>query len=220
MITLLRCCCACIFAVPATFSPVLVVADDHAPAPPWAFEIKGGNFEPDLPMYKEFYGSDDDAYFGVAFAYQFKEWMELGGEVGFMQDSGVGILRENNSPGGKVKYTLVPAHLYVTFHGKFSANPLFIPYIGGGITSAYYKQDIESQSNRSGRTDLGFNARAGVRLELNRFDPHAASQGASIGLINTYLYLEGQYFTIEVDDIDLGGTAYLLGFRFEFDFGD
>ncbi|MGI9206248.1 MAG: outer membrane beta-barrel protein [Woeseiaceae bacterium] len=203
----------------ATFSPV-VVADDRAPALTWAFEIKGGLFEPDLPMYKEFYGSDEDGYFGVAFTYQFREWLEVGGELGYMQDSGVGILQESNSPGGKVQYTLVPAHLFVTFRGRFGANPLLTPYVGGGITSAYYKQDIDSQSNRSGRTDLGFNARAGVRLDLTRFDRRAPKSGASSGLVNTYIFLEGQYFTTEVDDIDLGGIAYLLGFRFEFDYID
>jgi len=220
MIVIMRCCCVFAFTALLTFRPAAAVADDDAKLAPWVFEIKGGIFEPDLPLYKEFYGSDDDIYFAVAFAYQFKRWLELGGELGFMKDSGVGVQLDNNAVGGKVKYTLVPASLYVNFLGKFSPDPLFIPYVGGGITSAYYKQDIESQSNRSGRTDIGFNARAGIRLALNRFDPRTASRASDGGLINSYLYLEGQYFTTEVDDIDLGGIAYLLGLRLEFDFGE
>jgi hypothetical protein len=218
MISVTRCCFVFIVTALVIFRPA--VADDDAPLAPWVFEMKGGIIEPDLPLYEEFYGSDDDIYFGLALAYQFRKWMELGGEIGYMKDNGVGVQPGNSTVGGKVKYTLIPAHLYVNFLGVFSADPLFVPYIGGGITSAYYNQDIESQSGRSGRTDIGFNARAGVRLALNRFDQHTAARAARDGLINSYLYLEGQYFTTEVDGIDLGGITYLLGLRLEFDFGD
>ena len=182
---------------------------------PWMIEFKGGLFEPDLPLYKEFYGDERNGYFAGAFGYQFRRWLELGGELGFARDKGFGVQPGNSQPGGTVKYTLVPAHVSVNFLGKWSDEQLFVPYAGGGFTMAYYRQEVESQSDRDGKTDLGYNARIGLQLLLNRLDPRAAQRLSPSGGIQTYFFLEAQWFTTEVDDIDLGGTTYLLGLRFE-----
>jgi len=184
------------------------------------FEIKGGGIKPDLDRYEEFYGSDTTAYFAATLAYRPSDWYEIGGELGFMHDSGVGILVGNQTLGGSVKYTLIPAHLYVSVFGRFSPGQWVVPYAGVGATMAWYKQDIEGQSNRSGRTDLGYNAKVGLQLLVNGIDQATAQRAAQGGLINTYLFIEGQYFSTEVDGIDLGGVTYLLGLRMEFDFAD
>ena len=86
------------------------------------------------------------------------------------------------------------------------------------MTMAWFRQEVDSQPNRSGRADSGYNVRAGVQVLLNRLDRSAAKRVAEDGLINTYLFLEGQYFSTEVDGIDLGGLTYMLGLRLEFDF--
>ncbi|MFW2404579.1 MAG: outer membrane beta-barrel protein [Gammaproteobacteria bacterium] len=186
---------------------------------PWLFEIKGGLFEPDLPLYKEFYGDDRNGYFAAAFGYQFKRWLELGGELGYSRDKGAGLQPGNVQLGGAVKYTLVPAHLYVNLLGKASHDQLFVPYAGGGLTTAYYKQDIASQPNRDGRTDLGYNARAGVQLLLNRLDRRTSDRISPNGEFQSYLFIEGQWFSTEIDGTELGGITYLIGVRMEWGSG-
>ncbi|MAF84562.1 MAG: hypothetical protein QGH93_04470 [Gammaproteobacteria bacterium] len=185
---------------------------------PWVFEIKGGKIEPDLDLYKQFYGDSSTSFFAAAFAYRPSDWYEVGGELGYMKDSGVGLLADNMMLGGSVEYMLVPAHLYVNVFGRFSPDQWVVPYAGVGATMAWFRQDIDSQPTRSGRADLGYNVRAGVQVLMNRLDRTAAKRVAAGGLINTYLFLEGQYFSTEVDGIDLGGMTYMLGLRLEFDF--
>jgi len=206
-------CCTLRIAAVLALAPLgLTYADEPTP---WVFELKGGLFEPDLPLYKEFYGGDDNGYVAVAFGYQFRRWLEMGGEIGYSRDSGVGVQPANSQLAGSVKYTLVPAHLYVNLLGKKDDTQLFVPYAGLGLTTAYYRQEIESQSNRDGRTDLGYNARVGVQLLLDRLDPGSARSLSANGRVQTYLTLEAQWFTTEVDNTDLGGVTYLLGLRFE-----
>lgn len=195
------------------------LAQDAPKAAPWVFEIKGGAFSPDLDRYDEFYGGDP-AYFAAAFAYRPSDWYEYGAELGFMHDSGVGIFETTGITGGDVGYTLVPAHLYISVFGRFSPGQWVVPYAGVGATMAWYKQDIDAQPNRSGRTDLGYNAKAGLQLLLNGLDRGTARRAAKDGLMYTYLFIEGQYFSTKVDGHDLGGVTYLLGLRLEFDFSD
>jgi hypothetical protein len=127
-------------------------------------------------------------------------------------------LAGNNTPGGHVKYKLIPASLYVSVFGKFVPGQWVIPYAGIGATMAWYGQSIDAQPNRNGHSDLGYQAKAGLQLWLNGLDRSTAKRAEKGGLINSYLFIEGQYFSTEVDDIDLGGVTWLLGLRLEFDF--
>jgi hypothetical protein len=205
---------------------VMALADEHrAPVEsgrkfsPWLLEFKIGEFEPDLELYQDFYGDKSDLYISGAFGRRFKPWLELAGELGYFHDTGVGVQATNGMQGGQVKYKLFPAHVYVNFRGEFSQPQILVPYGGVGLTSAWYSQKIEGQGDKSGRTDLGYNARLGVELNLNRLDARSAKRARDQSLTRSYLYLEAQYFTTEVDGIDLGGVAYMLGLRLEFDFG-
>jgi hypothetical protein len=206
------------FAFFALLTGQQVFAQNQSVAAPWVFEIKGGEFKPDLELYEEFYGSDTTTYLAATVAYRPSDWWEIGGELGYMHDSGVGILAGNQTLGGSVRYKLVPVNLYVSAFGKFVPDQWVVPYAGVGVTTAWYKQSIDAQPNRSGRTDLGYNAKAGLQLLLNGIDKNTAQRAAQGGLINTYLFIEGQYFSTKVDGIDLGGLTYLLGLRLEFGF--
>lgn len=210
--------CVIALAVQGVCLPQTGRADSNAGdrPPPWMFELKGGWFEPSLDAYTEFYGSSDTGYLSIASAYRFRKWLELGGELGYMNDSGTGILTESGTPGGEVDYTLIPATIFVNFRGNFAAVPWFVPYAGLGITAAYYKQKIKGQSDRTGTTDVGPNLRAGLQFLLNGLDPGTAAQAASGGLQNSYLFIEAQTFETKIDGIDLGGDLLLLGIRLEF----
>jgi hypothetical protein len=183
-------------------------------APRWALEFKGGEFEPDLDGYAQFYGKDHTTLFMLAGAYRFRPWLEIGGEIGYLSDDGTGQLAGGGAPGGEVSYTLVPASVFVNLRGIFTDEQLLVPYIGAGATAAYYDQDIENQSGRSGTSDLGGSYRAGLGLLLDRLDPRADG-GESAWLQNSYLFVEYQNISTETDNIELGGEVWLIGLRME-----
>lgn len=186
-------------------------------APPrWALEFKGGIFEPDLPDYETFYGSDDNGLWAVAGAYRFYNWLELGLELSYARDNGTGILGDEDSLGGDVEYTLVPLQLFVNLRYDVTPDQLFVPYAGVGLAMAWYQQKISQQGDRDGTSDIGGAARAGLQLSLNRLMPNTVTYSRGDQLLKSYVFLEAQYFSTEKDGIDLGGNAYLLGLRLEF----
>jgi opacity protein-like surface antigen len=186
-------------------------------APRWALEFKGGKYEPDLENYKEFYGSDTNTFLAIGGAWRVNNWFELGGELGYSKDRGVGLLPNSGETGGNVKYTLMPLQLFANVRYDRSLNQLFVPYAGIGLVTAWYRQEIDQQSDRKGRTDVGGSARVGLQLLLNRLDKSSAQYLRGDRRLRSYLFLEGQYFSTKVDGIDLGGEVFLLGLRMEFD---
>jgi opacity protein-like surface antigen len=186
-------------------------------APRWALEFKGGKYKPDLERYKEFYGSDTNTFLAIGGAWRVNNWFELGGELGYSKDRGVGLLQNSGETGGSVKYTLMPLQLFANFRYDRSLNQLFVPYAGIGVVTAWYRQEIDQQPDRKGRTDVGGSARVGLQLLLNRLDKGSAQYLRGDRRLRSYLFLEGQYFSTKVDGIDLGGEIFLLGLRMEFD---
>ena len=88
---------------------------------------------------------------------------------------------------------------------------------GLGLTVAEYKQDVELQGSNEGTTDLGLSVRVGVRFLLMTRGATTSSAAAGNAKWSSFLFLEAQRISAEIDDIDLGGEAYTLGFRMEFD---
>jgi len=191
--------------------------NDAYEAPRWAFEFKGGMYKPDLDLYETFYGDDENTIWAIAGAYRIRNWLEFGAELGYTNDDGVGALPVNGILGGEVDYTLMPLQLFLNLRYDASPGQLFIPYAGIGIATAWYKQKIDQQSDRQGRSDVGGAARVGVQLQITNSDRNGATYLRGNRRLKSYLFLEGQVFSTEVDDIDLGGKVYLLGLRLEFD---
>jgi hypothetical protein len=185
--------------------------------PRWALAFKGGKFKPDLDLYEEFYGRDTTNYWALSGAWRINNWVEIGGELGYSRDNGSGTLPSSGAAGGQVEYTLMPLQLFANLYYEQSENQLFVPYIGVGLVAAWYKQKIEQQSGRDGRTDLGGSARVGLQLLLNRLDPRSAQYLSGQRRLQSFLFVEGQYYTAEVDSIDLGGEILTIGLRMEFD---
>lgn len=189
----------------------------YAEQPPrWSIEIKGGDFEPDLDDWRRFFGDDTASELGVAVAYKLKRWLEVGLEADYIHDKGVGQLPLNNTTGGSVTYELFPAHAYVLVRGIFHENQRFVPYVGGGFTRAFYREKIRNQATRRGDTD-GEHVRAGLQILLDWIDRDGASSLAGeLGVNHTYLTLEVQKFSAEIDGVELGGESTMVGFLFEF----
>lgn len=184
--------------------------------PHWSMEIKGGDFEPDLDDWQRFFGDETANQLGVAVGYKLKRWLEVGLEADYIRDKGVGLLPLNNTTGGSVTYNLFPAHVYVLVRGIFHENQRFVPYVGGGFTRAFYRQKIHNQASRRGDTD-GEHVRAGLQILLDWVDPDGAASFANeLGVNNTYLTLEVQKFSAEIDGVELGGESAMIGFLFEF----
>lgn len=186
-------------------------------SPRWMLELKGGQYEPDLDDYDTFYGSDHTTFGALAIAYRLNRWVEFGGELGYFEDEGVGQLPQNELLGGSTTYSLMPVQAFVNVRGEFWEDQLFVPYAGVGLAMAFYKQEIDEQSDRDGNTDLGYSARVGVALSFNRLDPETVREAAGSPLKKTYAFVEAQQISAEQDDVDLGGIVYMLGLRFEFD---
>jgi hypothetical protein len=185
--------------------------------PGWTFEIKAGRFEPELDSFAAFYGDEDTGYYAGNFAYRLKPWLDAGAEAGYVHETGVGLVAEQGVPGGEVEYSLLPIHLFMTLRALFEPDQLLVPYVGLGVTSAYYREEIELQGDRTGWSDVGSFARLGLEVYLNRLDPGAGPYGLGDGVLKqSYLYLEAQHLTTEQLGNELGGDALVLGMRFSF----
>ena len=178
----------------------------------WMVELKAGHIQPSLDEYGRFYGDDDTGYYGVAFGYRLLSWLEIDAETQYLHDTGSGLLPSTGGPGAPVEYTLVPAHVFAKFRLERNPSQLFVPYIGIGVTRAFYEQKIELQDEREGTTDTGPSMRLGVEISMNRLDPPREDIRP---LRRTYLFIEAQQFEAKIDGVDLGGDALLIGFRFE-----
>jgi hypothetical protein len=208
-----------------SFSTLLFSA--HLPAqtapgaiesPRWTYEIRGGYFYPDLDLFETFYGDDKEGYFSLAGTYRISDRFELGGEYGYLKANGRGILTSTAELGAAVEYRLSPIHLFANFVFQRAAHQRLVPYLGVGLTVATYQQEIELQPSIDGRTDLGYSARIGLRLLLKSYGPNLAmSSSAGSPYWRSFVFLEAQQMSTEVEGIDLGGALYALGFRTEFD---
>lgn len=190
-------------------------AGKPASKPHWTFEIKGGDFEPELEDWETFYGDEKTDQLGLALGYKFLRQVELGLAVDYIQDEGVGFLPSSEDLGGEVDHQMYPAHLYVLLRGIFSENQWIVPYIGGGMTRVYYRQKVDNQSSVRGKTD-GDHVRAGLQILLDWLDWGNAAGFEEESVENTYLVVEAVSFSAEVDGIELGGESMQVGFVFEF----
>ena len=185
-------------------------------SPRWTYELRGAYFEPDLEQFATFYGDDTDSLLGIAGTYRLRDWLELGGEYGWMEETGVGLLTETGTLGGTVELRLNPAHVFANYIFQRAIDQRVVPYVGAGLMVMRYEQKVDFQDDIEGRTDAGWSARAGVRFLIKTHEPTRRSAGDPYW--RALAFVEAQHMSAEVDDVDLGGNAVVIGFRMEFDF--
>jgi len=205
------CACGAATAQPSSDLPGATFA-----APRWSVALAIGALEPDLDSFEVFYGDDEMDSWAASFAYAFRPWLEAGAEVGHASADGVGILAGQGVPGGAVDYTLLPAHAFVKVRGLFNPRQLFVPYVGLGLATAYYKEKIDGQAERTGTSELGAGVRVGLEVYLNRLDAdtHGGYGGGPVK--QSYVYLEWQRFSTKQSGSELGGDELRLGLRLGF----
>jgi hypothetical protein len=182
-------------------------------SPRWTYEVRGIYFRPDLPLFSTFYGDNHTTYFGLAGSYRFLDQLELGGEYGLMREHGVGVLANSGTLGGSVEYRLDSFHVFANWIFQNASTQRVVPYLGGGLLVMRYEQAVELQPTIEGRTNPGWSARGGVRFQI-------ASGSGPTDSANWrgYMFVEAQHMSAKVDDWNLGGNAFVLGFRMEFNF--
>ena len=199
--------------------PVVAHAADSSPDQPhWSFEVKGGNFAPSLPHWREFYGKRSIPEYGASLAYKLLRQVEVGIGVGVMTGTGTAFAPLHNTTAGKVTYNLYPVSVSLVLRGIVNENQWIVPYVGGGFTRMYYEEKIEGQGTTHGRTD-GYNYRGGLQLLLDDMDRDAANNlYLDYGVYHTYFFVEAEktHAVEKSSSADLGGTAYLMGLLFEF----
>ncbi len=196
--------------------PVVGFSQTDGDVPRWSFEFKGGNFEPSLDQWSDFYGKDKMRQFNVSLAYKWLRQVEIGIEAGYRRDKGEGRLKNSGQAGGDVLYENAPLGLFVVLRGVFNEGQWLVPYLGGGLNRVYYRTAIEYQDTVRGTVN-GYTTRAGIQLLLDVLDKTAASSAKSeYGIDNTYLVLEVQKSKVKESSLDIGGKFYSVGLLFEF----
>ena len=207
-----------------TFYPVAASGADDAQStqnrPHWSLELKGGLFYPAIGNWKQFYGDDSIPQYGLAFSYKILRMLEFGIEGDYIRDNGQGFAPTHGTVAGNVTYQLYPVNVFVLIRGVINENQWFVPYVGGGYTYMYYREQIQYQSTISGHTD-GIHGRAGLQFLLDGLDQSAANSFyRDIGVYHTYLFGEVQYCRALVNtssgSVNLGGWSYIGGLLFEF----
>lgn len=208
---------AFLFAV--LLMPHTVLAAEPLPDQPrWSMEVKGGSFYPDIDDWETYYGKDYTYHIAGTLAYKLFRQFEIGVEGGYIKDKGQGYAPLHDIFTGNVTYELFPLQLFLLFRAVFNEEQWLVPYVGGGWTRMYYREEVELQGTAKGSTD-GYHARAGLQFLIDGLDVDASNNlYRDYGIRHTYFFLEAQYITavIGTPEIDLGGTSFLAGLLFEY----
>jgi hypothetical protein len=196
-------------------------ADQIQERPHWSLEVKGGLFIPALDNWSTYYGRRDTSEYAGTLAYKIFRQLEVGIEGGYIHDGGQAFAPLHGIPAGSVNYKLFPVNAFILVRGVFSEKQWLVPYIGGGWTRMYYKEEVQDQSTVRGSVD-GYHGRGGLQLLLDGIDPSAStSMYLDYGVFHTYLFFEAEYVRATVNtatsgSVNLGGTSWLAGLLFEF----
>lgn len=209
---------ACIFFL----LPFEAFGEDNAGENPhWSLDVKAGLFYPAIEHWQEYYGGRSTGNYTVGIAYKIVRRIEAGIEGGFIRDAGKGYAPGHGMLTGRVVYELFPLNAYILLRGEFTKDQWIVPYVGGGWTKIYYREETEFQETRRGHSD-GMHARAGLQFLLDGLDRSAAnSLYLDYGVHHTYLIIEVQRLralinTTGGDELNIGGTSFLAGLLFEY----
>ncbi len=203
-----------VFFVPA----VVHAADPLFENPHWSLEVKGGTFTPVLTDWAQYYDKRSMPAFEGSLAYKLIRQIDIGISGGYAQQKGHAFAPGHAASAGAVTYRVAPVNLFILLRGLVSENQWVVPYAGGGFTRLYYQEKIEGQDTVNGTVD-GYHVRGGLQFLMNVLDENAANRMyLDYGIHHTYLFAEAEYThaVVRSVSVNLGGTAYLMGFLFEF----
>jgi hypothetical protein len=202
----------------ALLVPATLFGGEPSPnRPHWSLELKGGTFAPVLDNWAYYYGKRSMPEYEGTLAYKVLRQVEVGVSAGTAKDKGQGYA-PGHGLNGEVDYELYPVNVFVLVRGIMNEKQWLVPYVGGGWTRMYYHERIQDQGTVRGSVD-GYHVRGGLQLLLDGIDRSAANSFyMDFGVYHTYFFVEAERTKAKdkASSDDLGGTAYLMGFLFEF----
>ena len=125
--------------------PAALFAADEIGVPKWSFEAKGGLFTPDLPEWNTYYGDRNMSEYGISWAYKVFRQLEVGVEGIFCRDKGFGYAPLHQELNATVNYQTFPLNVFVLVRGVFAEGQVLVPYVGGGWSRIFYRQEISDR---------------------------------------------------------------------------
>ncbi|MCK9417790.1 MAG: MXAN_2562 family outer membrane beta-barrel protein [Nitrospirae bacterium] len=186
--------------------------------PHWSLEVKGGRFTPVLENWSQFYGKRSMPEYAATLAYKLVRQVEVGVGAGTLRGKGQSYAVRHGISVGNVTYELYPVNVFVLARGILNEDQWLVPYLGGGWTRMYYRQNIQDQGTVRGHAD-GYHIRGGLQFSLDYVDQSSSNRMfLDYGVYHTYFFIEAEYTRAIVRSVstNLGGTAYLGGLLFEF----
>lgn len=202
--------------------PIAAYGEDRGDeSPHWSLEVKAGLFYPAIEHWEEYYGDNSIGQYSVGISYKIVRRIEAGIDGGYVRDAGKGYAPGHGMLTGRVIYELFPFNAHILLRGEFTKDQWIVPYVGGGWTRIYYREETEFQETQRGRAD-GMHTRAGLQFLLDGLDQSAAnSLYLDYGVHHTYLIIEVQRLRALINTtaggrLNIGGTSFFAGFLFEY----
>jgi hypothetical protein len=189
---------------------------------PWSIGIAAGYFTPATEGWEDNYDHSGGWVPSLSAGYALSTRLSVAAEIAYFRASSQtrgAITGELSIEEQQLK--LVPTTLGLEYVLRFDSTQLLVPFVGAGYRRVTYRLKVGDDDDISGGAN-GWVGRGGVDILLNALDPSGASgMRESFGVARSYFRLEAQWAKAEApgtdgSDIDLGGTTYLGGMRFEF----
>lgn len=192
-----------VFCIAGCFmTAISAMAED---IPNTSFCVKGGDFEPDYwPLDRGYdFGNLGVGYAEMAISWIVHQTFEVGVEVGYAN-------------------YLIPVDIDARYRFNYMDDQVLVPFLGAGVDYYHLRDEkVIAKEDRDGdKWKYGYHAAFGVQVLLDYFSPHQArDMKDNWGVANTYLNLEAKFSVVDNfgnDELDLGGSVYTAGLRFEY----
>lgn len=190
---------------------------------PWSVTLGAGYFVPGIEGWENQYGEKGGWGPVLGAHYQVLPYFALAAEVTRFS---AGSFAQTAAPpfrvsGDRQRLVLWPVTVSVESKLRFFDTQFLVPFFSAGYRRVVYRLAVDGKDSVRGGAG-GWKAGGGLDVLLNSLDPKAASGlREDYGVARSYLRLEAQWARIQApgtsgEDVDLGGTTFLAGLRFEF----
>lgn len=218
----------------AGFVAVLLVAGMVVTAPrqalavddPWAAGFLAGYFVPAVEDWETNYDQRGGLTFNLFAGYSLTPRLSVAAEMAYFSASSQAQVGGQQTIESQ-RFTLIPTTIGLEYRFTFDSDQLIVPFVGAGYRRVSYRLKVGNNDDVTGGAN-GWVGRGGFDVLLNSLDPSSASGlREDYGVVRSYFRLEAQWAKAEApedpltlgatgEDIDLGGTTFLAGLRFEF----
>ena len=217
---------ACLVSFHAFSQPV--VNPDQPQKKPWNAKEIEPKSDFNFQLMYQFYSLKDSGSFNKIFhqtylgpimvgfgSYPIRN-LDINFNAGYAEDKGTAIAEGGTeSSGEKVKLTVIPIQLEVSYRFDFYDEQFLVPVLGLGGDYWYYKEDNQFSKDVEGGK-AGWHAMAGVGILLDKIDPTSRIALKEYGIENVIFEIEGRYCFMDTKGLNLSGVGVSAGLLFEF----